>query len=252
MRSGLPVSATKTAPPWWLQDEWLGTGNPSTIRRGVALRSYLDGDNIDRSAIEGATGLDDPRVQKAVTRMRLDMIAAHGRRYLAPVQDEIDGLGDPKHLIAKDDLLRAAFYRRVKDGHHSPQDLALIAEVESREAQLKDARQRYAVILWRCLAHLYRHGIAVGITMWNVLSMSLRQAMIPPELLGRVRVSYICGEVRGRGLSARVSPTVASARRRLQRRSTVPASFTRGAVSRTLRPRCPSRARLVRECDPTR
>ncbi len=29
-------------------------------------------------------------------------------------------------------------------------------------------------------------GVAVGVTMWNVLSMSLRQAMIPAELLGRV------------------------------------------------------------------
>lgn len=29
-------------------------------------------------------------------------------------------------------------------------------------------------------------GMAAGVTMWNVLSMSLRQAMIPAELLGRV------------------------------------------------------------------
>ena len=29
-------------------------------------------------------------------------------------------------------------------------------------------------------------GLAAGVTMWNVLSMSLRQAMIPAELLGRV------------------------------------------------------------------
>jgi hypothetical protein len=29
-------------------------------------------------------------------------------------------------------------------------------------------------------------GVAVGVTMWNVLSISLRQAMIPAELLGRV------------------------------------------------------------------
>ncbi|MGC7095009.1 MFS transporter [Amycolatopsis lurida] len=29
-------------------------------------------------------------------------------------------------------------------------------------------------------------GVALGVTMWNVLSMSLRQAMIPAELLGRV------------------------------------------------------------------
>jgi MFS family permease len=29
-------------------------------------------------------------------------------------------------------------------------------------------------------------GLALGVTMWNVASMSLRQAMIPAELLGRV------------------------------------------------------------------
>jgi hypothetical protein len=29
-------------------------------------------------------------------------------------------------------------------------------------------------------------GMAAGVTMWNVVSMSLRQAMIPAELLGRV------------------------------------------------------------------
>jgi predicted MFS family arabinose efflux permease len=29
-------------------------------------------------------------------------------------------------------------------------------------------------------------GLSLGVTMWNVLSMSLRQAMIPAELLGRV------------------------------------------------------------------
>lgn len=38
--------------------------------------------------------------------------------------------------------------------------------------------------LWA--AGVWFFGIAVGVTMWNVLSMSLRQAMIPAELLGRV------------------------------------------------------------------
>lgn len=41
-------------------------------------------------------------------------------------------------------------------------------------------------------------GIAVGITMWNVLSMSLRQAMIPVELLGRVLGAHrvaVCGGI---------------------------------------------------------
>ncbi|RLK61998.1 MFS transporter [Actinokineospora cianjurensis] len=33
-------------------------------------------------------------------------------------------------------------------------------------------------------------GIAVGITAWNVLSMSLRQAMIPTDLLGRVLATH--------------------------------------------------------------
>jgi MFS family permease len=38
----------------------------------------------------------------------------------------------------------------------------------------------------RWTAALGFFGLAVGVTMWNVLSMSLRQAMIPAELLGRV------------------------------------------------------------------
>jgi MFS family permease len=38
--------------------------------------------------------------------------------------------------------------------------------------------------LWA--AGVWFFGMAAGVTMWNVLSMSLRQAMIPPELLGRV------------------------------------------------------------------
>nr|WP_167493056.1 MFS transporter [Micromonospora ureilytica] len=38
--------------------------------------------------------------------------------------------------------------------------------------------------LWA--AGVWFFGIAVGITMWNVLAMSLKQALIPDELLGRV------------------------------------------------------------------
>lgn len=38
----------------------------------------------------------------------------------------------------------------------------------------------------RWAAGVWFFGMAVGVTMWNVLSMSLRQAMIPAELLGRV------------------------------------------------------------------
>jgi MFS family permease len=38
----------------------------------------------------------------------------------------------------------------------------------------------------RWAAGVWFFGMAAGVTMWNVLSMSLRQAMIPAELLGRV------------------------------------------------------------------
>jgi MFS family permease len=38
--------------------------------------------------------------------------------------------------------------------------------------------------LWA--AGVWFFGLATGVTMWNVLSMSLRQALIPAELLGRV------------------------------------------------------------------
>ncbi|BDH10531.1 hypothetical protein HOK021_17100 [Streptomyces hygroscopicus] len=64
-------------------------------------------------------------------------------------------------------LLRAAVMvlpdpadQRGKEGRHSPQDLALIADVESKEAQLKSARRRSAVLLWRYVAHLHRQGAA--------------------------------------------------------------------------------------------
>lgn len=38
----------------------------------------------------------------------------------------------------------------------------------------------------RWAAGVWLFGMAAGVTMWNVLSMSLRQALIPAELLGRV------------------------------------------------------------------
>lgn len=52
-------------------------------------------------------------------------------------------------------------------------------------------------------------GIAVGITMWNVLSMSLRQAMIPPELLGRVLGAHRVALWGGIPLGALIGGTVA-------------------------------------------
>ncbi|MBN6038178.1 MFS transporter [Amycolatopsis sp. 195334CR] len=42
----------------------------------------------------------------------------------------------------------------------------------------------------RWAAGAWFFGVALGVTMWNVLSMSLRQAMIPAELLGRVLGAY--------------------------------------------------------------
>ncbi|MER6232546.1 hypothetical protein ABT169_25925 [Streptomyces sp. NPDC001616] len=157
----------------WLQDTWTGPGNPSTVRSGVVLRCYLEGEDIGRTAIEGATDLDDPKVKTELASMQLHAIATHGQRYLAPVRDEIDRFGDPQHLIARDDLLRDIFYRRVQDGRHAPKDLELIAEVEAKEAQLTDLRRRYAVLLWRYLAHLYRHGMTVtGIARWTQVPAS--------------------------------------------------------------------------------
>jgi MFS family permease len=61
-------------------------------------------------------------------------------------------------------------------------------------------------------------GIAVGITMWNVLSMSLRQAMIPPELLGRVLGAHRVALWGGIPLGALIGGTVADL-------TTVPTAF---------------------------
>jgi hypothetical protein len=45
-----------------------------------------------------------------------------------------------------------------------------MAEAEDRDKALKAARRRYAVILWRYIAHLYRHGMAVAdIARWTGL-----------------------------------------------------------------------------------
>ncbi|OEJ20846.1 hypothetical protein AR457_42020 (plasmid) [Streptomyces agglomeratus] len=163
----------------WLRDEWAGPGNPSTIRRGVALRAYLEGGEVGRTAIEGATELEEAQVQRTVARMQLDVMAAHGEQYLTPLRDEITKLGNPQHLIAKDDQLRDTFYRRVKEGHHSPHDLALITEVESKEKQLADARRRYATALWRYVAHLHRHGMTgQDIARWARLPLDVVQRRI--------------------------------------------------------------------------
>ncbi|MFH8760595.1 hypothetical protein [Streptomyces atroolivaceus] len=163
----------------WQEEEWPGGGNPSTVRHGIALRAYLDGEDQERLRVEGATDLDDPRAQEALGRLRLGMIATHGLRYLASVQQEIENIGDPQDVISKNPMTRDAVHQRVKQGNHSPQDLALIAEAESGEARLKDARRRYAVLLWRFVAHLYRQGAAArDIARWVGLSVDVIERRI--------------------------------------------------------------------------
>ncbi|WP_169739658.1 MFS transporter [Amycolatopsis taiwanensis] len=61
-------------------------------------------------------------------------------------------------------------------------------------------------------------GIAVGVTMWNVLSMSLRQAMIPAELLGRVLGAHRVALWGGIPLGALIGGALAD-------RTSVPAAF---------------------------
>ncbi|MGW7662951.1 hypothetical protein [Streptomyces sp. NPDC054756] len=157
----------------WLQDTWTGAGTPSTVRHGVVLRCYLDGDDIGRTAIEGATGLHDPDVQKALVGMRLHVIATHGHRHLAPVKDGIDRIGDPQLLITKDDRFRDTIRQRVADGTADPETVTLVSTVDAQEKQLADLRRRYAVLLWRYLAHLYRHGMTVvDVARWTQLPTS--------------------------------------------------------------------------------
>lgn len=144
----------------WEATQWAGRGDPSTVRHGLTLHAYIDGEDHDRLNIEGPSDLEDPRAQDAVGRMCLGMIATHALRYLDPARQDIEAIGDPQELIAKDSTLRDLFHQRVKEGRHSPQDLALIADVEAKEAQLKEARRRYAVLLWRVVAHLYGQGAA--------------------------------------------------------------------------------------------
>lgn len=145
----------------WLQDTWAGTSNPSTIRHGIVLRCYLEGDDIGRTAIEGAKDLDDPRVQAALAGAKLRVIAAHGQRYLEPVRDEINRLGDPQLLIAADRRHREAIRQRVAAGCADPETVELVSTADAQEKQLAALRRRYAVLLWRYLAHLYRHGMPV-------------------------------------------------------------------------------------------
>jgi hypothetical protein len=155
----------------WHKNTWLGSGNPSRVLHGVTLRGHLDGFYSERMDVEGASDVDDPRVQAAVQDMRLHLAALQGKDFLTPLQKQIDAFDNPQHLMAKDDRLREFFYQRVKEGRHTPRDLELIAEVEAKEKELTDLRRRYAVVLWRYLAHLYRHGMSVtGIARWTEVS----------------------------------------------------------------------------------
>jgi hypothetical protein len=157
----------------WLQDTWLGEESPSAVRRGVVLRCYLEGDDLARTAIEGATDIGDPDVQQAVTDMKLHLVAVHGQRHLAPVQDEIDRIGDPQLLIAADERHRDAIRQHVTDGSADPETVALVSTADAQEKQLADLRRRYAVLLWRYLAHLYRHGTTVtDIARWTQVPAS--------------------------------------------------------------------------------
>ncbi|MYX64118.1 hypothetical protein [Streptomyces sp. SID8373] len=152
----------------WLQDTWAGPGDPATFRRGVLLLSYLEGEHVNRTRLEGANDLGDQRAQKAAAHLQRDLIATHGQRYLEPWRAEIEHFGNPQHLISKNDDTRAHFYRRVKNGDHTPKDLALIADVEAKEAELKSVRRKYAIALWRYLAHLHKHGMSpTDIARWT-------------------------------------------------------------------------------------
>ncbi|MDQ0408872.1 hypothetical protein ABVB69_32265 [Streptomyces sp. NPDC000349] len=163
----------------WDTDTWTGAGDPSRVRRGVVLRGYLDGTDIGRTAIEGATDLGDPEVQTAVQSMKQHLIAAHGHRYLAALQDEIDSLGDPQLLLAKDPVHQEAIYRRARENTAPPSLLALIAEVQAKEKTLLAVRRRYAVTLWRYIAHLYRHGLpAKDIAHWTGVSAASTERRI--------------------------------------------------------------------------
>lgn len=61
-------------------------------------------------------------------------------------------------------------------------------------------------------------GLSLGVTMWNVLSMSLRQAMIPAELLGRVLGAHRVALWGGIPLGALIGGALAE-------RTSVPAVF---------------------------
>ncbi|WP_226487473.1 hypothetical protein [Streptomyces parvulus] len=163
----------------WDTDTWSGTGDPSWVRSGVVLRCYLDGTDISRTAIEGATDLDDPEVQTAVQGMKQHLIAAHGARYLAALQDEIDSMGDPQLLLAQDPVHREAIYRRAGENTASPSLLTLISDVQAKEKTLLAVRSRYAVTLWRFIAHLYRHGLPVkDIARWTGASVASTERRI--------------------------------------------------------------------------
>ncbi|MFE6189142.1 hypothetical protein ACFQ6U_32435 [Streptomyces sp. NPDC056465] len=163
----------------WKQEEWPGGGNPSAVRHGIALHAYLDGEDHNRLRVEGAADIDDPQAQDALGRLRLGMIATHALRYLKPAQQDIETIGDPEELISKDPVLRGYFHQRVKEGRHSPQDLALVAEVDAKTAQLNKARRRYAVLLWRFVAHLHGQGAAArDIASWTSLPTSMIERRI--------------------------------------------------------------------------
>jgi hypothetical protein len=89
--------------------------------------------------------------------------------------------------------------QRVKEGRHSPQGLALIADIESQVAQLKSARRRYAVLLWRYVAHLHRQGAAAR----NIA----RRTSLPTAMIER-RTICVPGDTQRIKNSARIPQCV--------------------------------------------
>ncbi len=61
----------------------------------------------------------------------------------------------------------------MADGTADPETVNLVSTADAQEKQLAHLRRRYAVLLWRYLAHLYRYGMTVtDIARWTQVPAS--------------------------------------------------------------------------------
>ncbi len=152
----------------WSTGEWVGSGNPAPLYRGLRFRYHLAGEPVmGREHLAGTTDVHEPDAQAVLAQAVRTLIAYDGSRHLLRLKQQIEELGDPEDLLSKSEERRLQFRTQLQTGIASPAVQERAAQVEARRAQINDLRTRYNVVFWRLLAHLYRHGmVAKDMAQW--------------------------------------------------------------------------------------